>query len=112
MTASLRWFDVFFLVSVAAQPALAQRYSGPIIDMYVHANEEDAPFFFCIPWIERFPAYAREWPGVMGPSIDIIEEAPFLTTEQKADIFYLNAARFLRLDEATIARHGATVSAE
>jgi uncharacterized protein len=39
------------------------------------------------------------WPGVIEPSIVIVEEAPFLTPEQKRDIFYNNAARFLRLSE-------------
>ncbi|MEO1027795.1 MAG: amidohydrolase family protein [Pseudomonadota bacterium] len=45
------------------------------------------------------------WPGVIEPSIDIIDEAPFLTPEQKADIFYNNAARFLELSDETIAAH-------
>jgi len=36
-----------------------------------------------------------------------IEEAPFLTLEQKRDIFYNNAARFLRLSPKEIARHHA-----
>lgn len=45
------------------------------------------------------------WPGVIGPSVRSIEEAPFLSDSQKRDIFYNNAARFLRLDPATIARH-------
>lgn len=38
------------------------------------------------------------WPELLGKSIDIINEADFLTLEQKADIFYNNAARFLRMD--------------
>ncbi|MAW81169.1 MAG: metal-dependent hydrolase [Parvularcula sp.] len=46
-----------------------------------------------------------EWPGVIGPAIDIIDEAPFLTKEQKADIFYNNAARFLRLSDEEIEAH-------
>lgn len=46
-----------------------------------------------------------QWPGVIEPSIRIVEEAPFLTEEQKRDILYNNAARFLRLSEAEIARH-------
>lgn len=45
------------------------------------------------------------WPGVIEPSIAIIEEAPFLSEEQKRDILYNNAARFLRLSEEQIARH-------
>ena len=45
------------------------------------------------------------WPGVIEPAIAIIEEAPFLSQEQKRDIFYNNAARFLRLSKEDIARH-------
>ena len=45
------------------------------------------------------------WPGVITPSVKAIEDAPFLTADQKRDIFYNNAARFLRLDKATVDRH-------
>lgn len=38
------------------------------------------------------------WPELIEHSIDIINEAPFLSYEQKADIFYNNASQFLRLD--------------
>jgi uncharacterized protein len=38
------------------------------------------------------------WPGVIEPAIAIIDEAPFLSEEQKRDIFCRNATRFLRLD--------------
>jgi predicted TIM-barrel fold metal-dependent hydrolase len=44
-------------------------------------------------------------PGLIERSIAVIEEAPFLTGEQKRDILYNNAARFLRLTEEEIARH-------
>ncbi|MGS2727150.1 amidohydrolase family protein [Psychroserpens sp. BH13MA-6] len=37
------------------------------------------------------------WPELLEKSIEIINNADFLTKEQKADIFYNNAARFLRL---------------
>ena len=45
------------------------------------------------------------WPGVIEPSIQAIEEAPFLSASQKRDILYNNAARFLRLTREEIARH-------
>jgi len=45
------------------------------------------------------------WPGIIEPSIETIEQAPFLTSAQKRDIFYNNAARFLRLSKEEIARH-------
>jgi predicted TIM-barrel fold metal-dependent hydrolase len=45
------------------------------------------------------------WPGIIEPAIKVIEDAPFLTSAQKRDIFYNNAARFLRLSKEEIARH-------
>jgi uncharacterized protein len=45
------------------------------------------------------------WPGVIERSIAVIERAPFLGEEQKRDILYNNAARFLRLSEEEVARH-------
>ena len=45
------------------------------------------------------------WPGIIEPSIEAIEQAPFLAPEQKRDILYNNAARFLRLGKEEIARH-------
>ncbi|ALL14492.1 amidohydrolase family protein [Caulobacter henricii] len=47
------------------------------------------------------------WPEAIERSIAVIDEAPFLTPQQKRDILYNNAARFLRLDAATIAKHKA-----
>ena len=40
------------------------------------------------------------WPEAIGMAVDAINAADFLTAEQKADIFYNNAARFLRLPDA------------
>ncbi len=39
------------------------------------------------------------WPEGVGMAIEGIESAPFLTEEQKRDIFYNNAVRFFRLDQ-------------
>lgn len=39
------------------------------------------------------------WPDAVGISIEAIESADFLTEEQKRDIFYNNAVRFLRQKE-------------
>ena len=44
------------------------------------------------------------WPEGIGLAIETIEKAPFLTAQQKRDIFYNNAARFLRLTPDDIAR--------
>jgi predicted TIM-barrel fold metal-dependent hydrolase len=47
------------------------------------------------------------WPDLIETSIAILEECPFLTEDQKRDILYNNAARFLRLSDEEIARqHG------
>jgi len=44
------------------------------------------------------------WPGTIKIGIDNINKAPFLTAEQKRDILFNNAARFLRLTPAEIQR--------
>lgn len=44
------------------------------------------------------------WPGIIEASIEAVESAS-LTRSQKRNIFYNNAARFLRFDDETIARH-------
>jgi hypothetical protein len=45
------------------------------------------------------------WPEVIDVAVDVIQSADFLSAEQKADIFYNNAARFLRLSDEEIATH-------
>jgi uncharacterized protein len=40
------------------------------------------------------------WPKLMAYSISIIQNADYLTPQQKRDILYINAARFLRIDPA------------
>jgi predicted TIM-barrel fold metal-dependent hydrolase len=45
------------------------------------------------------------WPGTIERAIAVIDEAPFLSTQHKRDIFYNNAAHFLRLSKEDIARH-------
>lgn len=47
------------------------------------------------------------WPETIEYGIRVIEEAPFLSDQQKRDILYNNAARFLRVSEADRARHDA-----
>ncbi len=44
------------------------------------------------------------WPEAIGMAIEGIESASFLTEEQKRDIFFNNAVRFLRLDEQSLMR--------
>jgi predicted TIM-barrel fold metal-dependent hydrolase len=42
------------------------------------------------------------WPDLIGDTIDAVESAQFLSAQQKRDIFYNNAARFLRLSAEQI----------
>lgn len=50
------------------------------------------------------------WPGGVDLAVKNIQEVPFLTEEQKADIFYNNAAVFLGLGDEVIARHHQQIS--
>ena len=45
------------------------------------------------------------WPDAIGLAVDAIKSADFLTEEQKSDIFYNNAARFLRISDEEISNH-------
>jgi len=45
------------------------------------------------------------WPEAIGLGIEAINTAEFLSEDQKRDILYNNAARFLRLSEEQIATH-------
>lgn len=52
-----------------------------------------------------FGSDQMQWPEVIPLAVEAIESAPFLSAEEKRDIFYNNAARFLRLSEEEIAAH-------
>jgi predicted TIM-barrel fold metal-dependent hydrolase len=52
-----------------------------------------------------FGSDAMVWPQTIAIAIESIESASFLTNEQKRDIFYNNAARFLRLKDGEDAGH-------
>jgi hypothetical protein len=54
-----------------------------------------------------FGSDQMRWPDKIAEGIDAIEQAPFLTKEQKRDIFYNNAARFLRLEDGEIVKKAA-----
>jgi uncharacterized protein len=45
------------------------------------------------------------WPEAIGMAVDRINRYDFLTADEKADIFYNNAARFLGLSEEEIQIH-------
>jgi hypothetical protein len=52
-----------------------------------------------------FGSDQMNWPDALEIGIDAIETAAFLTENQKRDIFYNNAARFLRFSSEQIAMH-------
>jgi predicted TIM-barrel fold metal-dependent hydrolase len=52
-----------------------------------------------------FGSDAMVWPQTIAIAIESIESAAFLTEEQKRDIFYNNAVRFLRLSDEEVSTH-------
>ena len=46
-----------------------------------------------------FGSDEMRWPEKIGAAIEAIEQAPFLTAEQKRDVLYHNAVRFLRREQ-------------
>ncbi len=52
-----------------------------------------------------FGSDQMQWPETIDLAVDAIQSADFLNAVQKADIFYNNAAQFLRLSKEDIARH-------
>jgi len=79
-----------------------------------------------IDWIERPEAFASyiktlvmygfekrimfgsdqmTWPDAIGLAVEAIEKGDYLSAEQKRDILYNNAAKFLRLSPEQIAKH-------
>ena len=47
-----------------------------------------------------FGSDQMRWPEAIGWAVEAIKQAPFLSDEQNRDIFYNNAARFLRLEQS------------
>lgn len=45
------------------------------------------------------------WPGAITIAVETVNEAPFLSENERRDIFYNNAARFLELSEEQITKH-------
>lgn len=52
-----------------------------------------------------FGSDQMQWPTTISEAIEAVNSASFLTRQQKADIFYNNAARFLELPADEINRH-------
>lgn len=94
--------------------ALLFTYPHVYVEVGILANLEPRPAFyrFLQGIVESgygdrvmFGSDGTVWPSLIEVAVEAIAEAPFLNHEQKRDIFYNNAARFLRLSESEIARH-------
>lgn len=103
-----------FILMVPAQFSWPGRWLVKIVEVSMLANVEPRTGFYRYlkaivdaGYDERvmFGSDQMVWPGIIEPAIDAIEKAPFLTRRQKRDIFYNNAARFLRFSPEEIARH-------
>ncbi len=94
--------------------ALLFTYPQVHLELSMAANVETRPAFYRFlrgiveaGYADRvmFGSDQMVWPGLIDAAVKGINEAPFLTAGQKRDIFYNNAARFLRLTEAEKAKH-------
>ena len=94
---------------------LAMLYSHPELDVDVAGNDWTLPRKEFHSHLRRlveggfgkrilFGSDAMIWPETIRVAIDSIEGAEFLSSDQKRDIFYNNAARFLRLDDTQTAK--------
>ena len=52
-----------------------------------------------------FGSDQMRWPEAIALAIDRVNRLSFLTVEEKKDIFYDNAAKFLGLTDEEMARH-------
>lgn len=87
-----------------------QAYVG--IGAIVHAMPRAAFYHYLRTIVEygfanrvMFGSDQMVWPETMEQGVESIEQAPFLSEEQKRDILYNNAARFFRLTPEEIAAH-------
>ena len=108
------------LVAYQAPVSEPTAYSGPIIDMHLHAYPHlhldtgvlqmamtrEAYYDYLedlvrAGFIDRimFGSDQMNWPGLIDEGIDAINDAPFLSYDQKKMILHDNAARFLRLEK-------------
>ena len=96
--------------------ALLFTYPQVYVELSMAANVETRPAFYRYlrgivdaGYGDRvmFGSDQMVWPGLIDAAVRSIQEASFLTAAQKRDIFYNNAARFLRLTKEEIARHHA-----
>lgn len=93
---------------------IAMMYSHPNLYVDISANNWGMPRKQFYDHLQRminagfekrilFGSDQMAWPATIGKAIESVENAPFLSAQQKRDIFYNNAARFLRLSKEEIA---------
>jgi predicted TIM-barrel fold metal-dependent hydrolase len=92
--------------------ALLRQYPNVYVDISFIDWQMPRPLFH--EYLERLIAYGygkrimfgtdQNWPDAIEIAIRGIEDAPFLSAEQKKDIFFANAVRFFRLDAEEILR--------
>lgn len=83
--------------------------SGIITDLHAPAFYSYLKQIIDAGFVKRvmFGSDSMLWPQLMEEGIKTINAAPFLSHEQKRDILYNNAARFLQLSPEEIQRHHA-----
>jgi hypothetical protein len=74
-------------------------FSSEVFYDYIGRLVKGAYLGFGLPLVKRvmFGSDQMMWPETIDWAVERIEQAPFLSEEQKQDIFYNNAKRFLRL---------------
>ena len=109
---------VMHFASPLVDEMIAMLYSHPQLYVDIAQNNWGFPRAHFYSQLKRFIDAGFEerilfgsdqmiWPRTIEVAIRTIENASFLTDKQKRDIFYNNAARFLRISEAQIAKdHG------
>lgn len=106
---------VMHAASPLTDQMIAMLFEYPTLYVDVAANDWNMPRAQFYDQLKRFveAGFSKRilfgsdqgvWPQAIGLAIQTIEEAPFLTAQQKRDILYNNAARFLRLTKEQIAR--------
>ncbi len=96
--------------TLAVMYAHPQVYVG--IGVIVHTQPRDAFYRYLEALVDAgygkrilFGSDQMVWPETIERGIKVIEDAPFLSQQQKRDILYNNAARFFRLSDEMVARH-------
>ncbi len=105
---------VMHAASPLTEEMLAMLFEYPQLHIDIAANVWNMPRAQFYDQLKRFvdAGFSRRilfgsdqtvFPQAIGLAIETIEEAPFLTAQQKRDILYHNAARFLRLSKQQVA---------